>query len=173
MLRAGAAIGVGILVATGGGPGASSGASAEPLRLVLATSVAAAEPARLEDRWPAVPAGRALSLEDQLTDKLTELGNLLGKHLELLSHDTFQLTTNCRLRRAHLRIGAGSPDTFGFHVDGQVHFDDLNANIRARLELDIKGHAFRLELPAVELSPAHARGDYGVSIQLPLIARSF
>jgi len=71
--------------------------------VVLAAAVAASAPALADDgvllasRWPGVPDGHGLSLEDQITDHLTQpLGNELGKHLDLLSHDMFQLNVDCR-----------------------------------------------------------------------------
>lgn len=141
--------------------------------VAAARAPAVAEPVALADRWPSVPASRALSLEDQITNKLTELGNQLGRHLDLLSHDTFQLTVDCRRRRAHLRIGGGDDATVAVRLEGDVQFEDLNARIDAHLDLAFRGHALRLELPAVEMSPAWYRGDYGVAVRLPLFARSF
>jgi len=151
-------------------------AVAEPVMLVgVATTgqVAVAEPVALADRWPAVPRDRSLSLEDQVTDRLTELGNVLGRHLELLSHDTFALTVDCHLRRAHLRLGAGDDQTFAVRLDSDVQFEDLNAHVRARIDLGFRGHAVHLELPDFEMSPATYRGDYGIELKLPLFARSF
>ena len=147
--------------------------------LVLAASVAAAAPARADDavllasRWPTVAAGRGLSLEDQITDRLTVLGNELGKHLDLLSHDMFQLTVDCRHRRARVRLGAGDDEHLAFRFAGDIQFDDVNAHIDARIDLAFHGHLLHLELPALEMSPAEYRGDYGVEVKLPLFVRKF
>jgi hypothetical protein len=134
---------------------------------------AAAEPVALADRWPSAPPSRALSLEAQLTDQLTELGNLLGRHLELLSHDTFVLKVDCRKRRAHLRIGGGNDQVLALRLEGEVRFEDLDAHIAAHVDLAFRGHALRLELPAFALGPTWYRGDYGIAVRLPLFARSF
>lgn len=161
--------------------------SAEALALVLAsTSVAvvatglASAPAASADtaallasRWPSVPAGHAPSLEDQITDRLTELGNALGHHLDLLSHDLFQLRVDARRRRAHLRVGAGNRERLALQIDSDIQFDDSNARVCARLDVALRGHAVSLELPAFEMSPVSYRGDHGVELRVPLFVQRF
>jgi hypothetical protein len=147
--------------------------------VVLAASAAASAPAHADDamllaaRWPSVPAGHGLSLEDQITDRLSMLGNELGKHLDMLSHDMFQLTVDCRHRRARVRLGAGDDEHLAFRFAGDIQFDDVNAHIDARIDLAFHGHLLHLELPALEMSPAEYRGDYGVEVKLPLFVRKF
>ena len=160
--------------------------STEALALLAATSAvvvasglawvpaASADPAVvLASRWPSVPDGHALSLEDQITDRLTEIGNALGHHLDLLSHDTFQLRVDARRRRAHLRIGGGDSEGLALRLHSDIQFDDLNAHVCTRLDLALRGHALRLELPAFEMSPASYRGDHGVELRLPLFVQQF
>jgi hypothetical protein len=135
---------------------------------------ASADPAiLLASRWPTVPDGHALSLEDQITERLTQLGNQLGHHLDLLSHDMFQLQVDGRRRQAHVRIGGGDADLLSLCVDGDIQFDDINAHVHARLDLALRGHALSLELPAFEMAPVSYRGDYGVEVRLPLFVQRF
>jgi len=150
--------------------------------VVAATRLAAAEPVAeataepavlLGNRWPSVPEGRGLSLEDQITDRLTQLGNELGRHLDLLSHDMFQLTIDGRHRHAHVRLGAGDVGLLAFQFDSDIQFDDINAHVHARIDLGFYGHSVRFELPAFDMSPAEYRGDYGVELKLPLFVRKF
>jgi hypothetical protein len=142
--------------------------------LGAATGQAAADPTvLLASRWPDVPEGHGLSLEDQITERLTLLGNELGRHLDLLSHDMFQLTVDGRRRHAHVRVGGGSDELVACQIDGDIQFDDANAHIHARIDLGFHGHALRLELPDFEMSPAAYRGDYGVELRLPLFVRKF
>ena len=146
--------------------------------LVAAGRLAAAEPMAeradlLGDRWPSVPEGHGLSLEDQVADRLTQLGNELGRHLDLLSHDMFQLTVDGRHRHAHLRVGGGNAGGLAFRVDSDIHFEDVNAEVHARIDLGFHGHSVSLELPAFEMSPAEYHGDYGVELKLPLYVRKF
>ncbi len=129
--------------------------------------------ALLASRWPSVPDGHALSLEDQITDRLTEIGNAVGHHLDLLSHDMFQLRVDARLRRAHLRIGGGDSEGLALRLDGDIQFDDLNAHVCARLDVALRGHAVSLELPAFEMSPVSYRGDHGVELRVPLFVQRF
>jgi hypothetical protein len=147
--------------------------------VVLAAVVAASAPALgdegvlLASRWPGVPDGHDLSLEDQITDRLTQLGNELGKHLDLLSHDMFQLNIDCRRRRARVRFGAGDDQQLAFRFAGDIQFDDINARVNARIDLGFHGHLLHLELPTFEMSPAVYRGDHGVELRLPLFVRQF
>jgi len=146
--------------------------------LVAATGLAASPAAAdstvlLASRWPGVPDGRAPSLEDQITDRLTQLGNALGHHLDLLSHETLQLRVDARQRRAHLRIGAGDREHLALRLDGDIQFDDLSAHICARLDLALRGHAVSLELPPFDMSAVSYRGDHGVELRVPLILQRF
>lgn len=151
--------------------------------VVVGNGVAAAEPdppaepaqpsELLGHRWPGVPEGHGLSLEDQITDRLTQLGNALGRHLDLLSHDMFQLSLDGRKRHAHVRVGGGSLGLVAVQLDGDIQFDDIDAHIHARIDLGFHGHSLRLELPDFVMSPTEYRGDYGVELRLPLFVRKF
>jgi hypothetical protein len=141
--------------------------------IAFAPAASADSAVLLASRWPGVPEGHALSLEDQITDRLTEIGNALGHHLDLLSHDTFQLRVDARRRRAHLRIGGGDSGGLALRLDGDIQFEDLNAHVCARLDVALRGHALRLELPAFEMSPVSYRGDHGVELRVPLFVQQF
>jgi hypothetical protein len=146
--------------------------------LTVLAGAAPATPARAESlvmlatRWPDVP-GHDVSLEEQITEHLTQLGNAIGKHLDLLSHDMVQLTVDCRHRRAHLTLGGGDVAQLVVRIDSDIQFDDATARIRSRVDLAVHGHAVHFELPAFELSPAAYRGDYGLEFRLPLFAKQF
>jgi hypothetical protein len=151
--------------------------------LVVGQRVADADPATpaqppqpaepVSHRWPGVPEGHGLSLEDQITDRLTQLGNELGRHLDLLSHDMFQLSLDGRKRHAHVRVGGGSIGLLAVRLDGDIQFDDIDAHIHARIDLAFHGHSLQLELPDFVMSPTEYRGDYGVELRLPLFVRKF
>jgi hypothetical protein len=143
---------------------------------VIAATVrlaAADQAVLLASRWPGVPEGHGLSLEDQITDRLTQLGNTLGQHLDLLSHDMFQLQVDGRHRRAHVRVGGGSNELLAIRVDGDIQFEDLDAHVHARIDLGFHGHELALELPGFDVCPAEYRGDRGVELRLPLFVRKF
>jgi hypothetical protein len=144
-----------------------------PVVWIAATQLAVAEPVLLAERWPSVPAGHELSLEDHITDRLSWLGNTLGEHLDLLSHDLLQLRFDGRRRRAHVRLGGGSHDGLQIRLDGDIQLDDLNARVHARIDLGLRGRLLHLELPAFEMSPTEYRGDRGVELRLPLFVRTF
>lgn len=142
---------------------------------ILAVSAsAAAEPdMALSTRWPNIPERHGLSLQDQITDRLTEIGNTLGQHLDLLSADMFQLKVDGRRQRAHIRFGAGRMDMLAFQVDCGIQFQDLNAHVDAHIDLGFDGHLLRLELPAFQVQPAEYRGDYGVQVEVPVFVQRF
>lgn len=142
------------------------------------TVLAGAAPARAESlvmlatRWPDVP-GRDVTLEEQITEHLTQLGNAIGKHLDLLSHDMVHLSVDCRHRSARLTLGGGDVEQLMLQIDSDIQFDDATARIRSRVDLAVHGHAVHFELPAFELSPASYRGDHGVELRLPLFVQQF
>jgi hypothetical protein len=152
---------------------ASTPAAVVAFGLASAPTASADTAVLLASRWPSVPEGHMLSLEDQITDRLTLLGNALGDHLDRLSHDMFQLRVDARLRRAHLRIGGGDSEGFTLRLDSDIQFDDLNAHVCARLDLALRGHAVSLPLPAFEMSPASYRGDHGIELRVPLLVHQF
>ncbi|TMQ06032.1 MAG: hypothetical protein E6J90_28850 [Deltaproteobacteria bacterium] len=150
------------------------GSIAVAVALCASAGPAAAEPAvLLASRWPSVPADRGLSLEDQITEHLTQLGNELCHHLDLLSHDMFQLRVDGFRRRAHVRLGGGNAEMVSVRLDGDIQFEDINARIHTRIDLALHGHAMHLELPTFEMSPAEYRGDRGVELRVPLFEQKF
>ena len=138
------------------------------------TSVARADDISIYERlWPAVPHDHSMSLEDRLTDQLTELGNMLGYHLDVLSADMLALNFDGRHRRAHVRFGTIDSDFVTFKFDSVVQFDDGLAQIRARFVFGIRGHMVHVELPQMEMSPTEYHGERGVELRVPLYRKFF
>jgi hypothetical protein len=138
------------------------------------SSVAAADEYALYERlWPGVPDGRHLTLSQQITERLTLLGNTLGHHLDVLSKETLTLRFDGRRRRAYVRLGAGETQYLTFRLASDVHFTEGLARISTRVDLSIAGRALHLELPEVEMTPTEYRGERGVVVRLPLFRRSF
>jgi len=130
----------------------------------------------LYDRlWPDAPVSGRLTLSQQITDQLTELGNTVGQHMSALSHDTLTLTFDGRRRRAKIRLGLADDGTrfLVLRLDGDVHFTQGVARVAATLDVGIAGHVVQLELPAIDLAPASSRGERGVETRLPLFKRTF
>src|SRR5262245_54464864 len=113
------------------------------------SSVALADDDTIElaARWHELPAGRGLSLEQRITDNLTELGNTLGSHVNVLSDDVLGLKFDGRARRARMRLGTGEGQYLRFKLDSDWHFANGKARIAASLELGIGTHQYHLELP--------------------------
>lgn len=124
-------------------------------------------------RWPDVPEGHALSLEDQITDRISAAGNAVGSQLEELSHDMFRLKVDARHRRAHLRLGGGDDEHLAIRLDSDIQFDDLDAHFQTQIGVGYHGHTVQLALPMFELAPAEYRSNYGIAVKLPLFVRKF
>lgn len=144
------------------------------LVVVAAARPAAAEDKTLYDRlWPEVPAGRHLTLSDQITEQLTLLGNLVGYHVDVLSADLIAMRVDARRRRAYVRIGAGDERVLRLRIASDIHFTEGLARVTTRIDLRIRGRNLELELPEAEVVPASYRGDRGVEIRVPLFRRRF
>ena len=74
--------------------------------VVLSSGVALADMSA-DKLWPAVPVGHDLSMEDQLTNRIDEWGNQMGRHLDQMSHDVLAIRIDARRNRAHMRVGYG------------------------------------------------------------------
>lgn len=144
------------------------------LLCVAGTAQAESSEHQLYDRlFPRVPDGRHLTLSQQITDQLTLLGNTIGQHVDVLSHETIGLRFDGRRRRAYVRLGAGSERYLNFAFASNIHFTQGMARIDARIQLSVAGRAYALRLPEVEMVPASYRGERGVEIRVPLFKRSF
>jgi len=124
-------------------------------------------------RWPDVPDGHALSLEDQITERISAAGNAVGDHLETLSHDMFRLKVDARHRRAHLGLGGGDTEHFALRLDSDIQFEDLDAHFQTQIGFGYHGHTVQFALPMFEVTPAEYRSNYGVAVKLPLFIRKF
>jgi hypothetical protein len=143
------------------------------LAALLAASPAAADNELYERLWPRVPEGRHLKLSDQITDQLTELGNFMGEHMNVLSADVLAMSFDGRRRRAFIRLGGGDARFLEFKLASDVRFFDGKAQINTRIDFTIAGNRMQLELPEMEMVPASYRGERGVEVRLPLFKRNF
>ncbi len=142
--------------------------------LVVLAAPAAADHKDLYDRlWPRVPEGHQLKLSDQITEQLTELGNFVGDHMNVLSHDMLTMTFDGKRRRAFFAVGGGDSRYLEFKLASDVQFFDGRAKINTRIDLAIAGKQLELELPEMEMVPASYHGERGVEVRLPLFKRSF
>ena len=125
----------------------------------------------LERRWPAVPADRAESEEDVITDHLSDLGNTLGNKMTALSDQMIGLHVDGRGQRARMRVGTGTGHYLAFKLDTDWYFSDGKARINAKVQLGLAGHELALQLPAMEMEPTNYHGEDGVMLKLPLFER--
>ncbi len=144
------------------------------LALVLAATPAFAdEAAPMEHMWPALPAYHGLSLEDQITDHLSELGNVVGHQLDQLSHDMIGLHVDGRGQRARLRLGTGTGHYLTFRFDSDWHFAEGKARVNARVHLGLAGHVIDFKLPAMDVSTDSYHGESLVQVNVPLLEKHF
>lgn len=146
---------------------AAAPALADPVSIDLATATTA-------DRiWPGLPAWHGLTMDQRITDHLTDLGNLLGHHLDLLTDDVVALKVDGRANRAWLRVGAGDTRYLSLHVATDWHFVNNVAEVYAKLQLGLAGHELDLALPEVQVSGDNYHGQQLVVIDVPLLQRHF
>jgi hypothetical protein len=128
-----------------------------------------------ERLWPETPVNGGLTLQERITDHLTELGNTVGSTLDTLSYGNVGVKFDGRRRKAHMRVGTAAVDEkyLVFNLEADMHFGDGTGQVQARLELGIGGHTIAFELPDFEMAPAEYRGDRGVEIRVPLFKRTF
>lgn len=125
----------------------------------------------MSERWHDVPIGHQLKLSQQITDQLTELGNFIGGHVNVLSDDMLGLRFDGRHRRARMRFGTGEGQYLRFKVDTDWHFTAGKARIVTRIDLGLGTHQFHLDLPDFEMLPTSVYGERGVEVRLPLFER--
>ena len=125
----------------------------------------------LSERWHDVPPSQRLRLSVQITDGLTELGNFVGTHVNVLSDDILMMKFDGRKRYARIRFGTGEGQYLRFKFDSDWYFAKGKARVQARVDLGIGTHDFHLELPDIDMVPASYRGDRGVEVRLPLFER--
>ena len=130
----------------------------------------------MDKQWPQLPHQahyQSGDFGDQLTDHLTELGNQIGEHLDLLSHDYFRIHVDGRAQRARMRLGGGNPRYLEFRVDSDWHFAEGKARVAAKVELGLAGHELNVTLPAMDLSTDNYHGEGMVQVNIPVLERHF
>jgi hypothetical protein len=136
--------------------------------------VAAAEDL-YERLWPEAPNSTRLTLSQQITDQLTELGNVVGSHVTVLSNETIALNFDGRRRRARIRLGLTDDGNryLTFKLASDVHFTQGMARFSTQIEVGVAGRVLHLELPDVEMAPSEYHGERGVMVRVPLFKRTF
>lgn len=137
----------------------------------MASTASADDELLLSSRWHDVPSGHALQLSQQITDQLTELGNFIGGHVNVLSDDMVALHFDGRSRRARMRFGIGEGSYLHFKLDTDWKFSAGKARIATRIDLGLGKHEWHLDLPDVEMLPANVYGDHGVEVRLPIFEK--
>jgi hypothetical protein len=125
----------------------------------------------LGQRWHDVPNRPRLKLSVQITDELTELGNLIGTSMNELSNDMLGLTFDGRRRRAKLRLGTGDGEFLRFRLDSDWHFTQGRARVVAKVQVGIGKHQLNVDLPDMDVVPASYRGERGVEVRIPFFER--
>jgi hypothetical protein len=126
----------------------------------------------LDEQWPQVPADHSMSLEDRITDKVTDAGNHVGNELDQLSHHVARLHVDGRARRAQLHLGYGNEHLL-VNFDSNWLFADGKAYIKAKLELALGDHHFQLELPNMDLSHDNYKGEGMVEVNVSVLEKRF
>ncbi len=126
----------------------------------------------LDRVWPEVPSDHGESLEDRITDHLTDWGNHVGNRLDELSHHIASLHVDGRARRAQLHLGGGN-EHLKLDFDSSWLFADGKAYVKAKLEIALQGHRFELELPDMDLSHDNYHGQDLVQVNVSVLEKRF
>ncbi len=127
----------------------------------------------MESVWPGVPASHLLTEDQVMVDHLSALGNFIGEHMDVLSHDLIGLHVDGRAQRARLRLGGGNVRYLQLRFDSDWHFADNVARVNARLFLGIAGHEIAFKLPAMDVSTDSYHGESLVQVNMPLLEKHF
>jgi len=125
----------------------------------------------LDAAFPRLPEVQKASMGQRLQDELSEVGNQLGHHMNVLSNDVLSFQFDVRARRAKVRVGAGDDRYARFAVATDVTFTQQLARVEATVDFAIEGHRYKLELPAFELMPQSYQGDRVVVLLVPVVER--
>ena len=123
--------------------------------------------------WPEVPTDPSPSMEDQITDHLTELGNMLGGHMNVLSDHMLSLKVDGRHNSAKLHVGNGGEHFLRFNLDTDWLFAEGKAHVKAHLGLGLGKHELELKLPDMDVIPDNYHGQDLVQVNVSVLERRF
>ncbi|MEO6775470.1 MAG: hypothetical protein ABI467_21085 [Kofleriaceae bacterium] len=126
----------------------------------------------LDHTWPALPDDHSESMEDRITDHLTDWGNHVGGEVDAWSHHFAKLHVDGRNRRAKLHLGGGN-EHLAVNFDSSWLFADGKAYAKVHLELALQGHRFELELPDMDLSHDSYHGEGLMQVNVSVLERRF
>jgi hypothetical protein len=121
--------------------------------------------------WPAVPDNHERTLEQQIRDRITDLGNGLGEQLGLLSRDLIALRCDGYGQRASLWLGGGTARTLKLQAESAWQLTDGAARIAVQLDVAIAGNELVVRLPDFELMQAPFDGR--IEVVLPVVDYAF
>lgn len=116
--------------------------------------------------------GKGRTYSERIAEQLTLLGDSVNGHVGALSLDTIKFRIDGQRRRAHLRL-AGETRYLALKIEGDIHFRRGAAEVDAKVDLMIAGHAVRFELPDFEVMPRSYLGERYVEVRVPLFRGSF
>lgn len=126
----------------------------------------------LDQQWPALPDDHSLSLEDRITDHLTDWGNHVGMEMARWSHDHAVLRVDGRGRRAELHFGGGN-EHLAFHFDSNWLFADGKAYAKVHLDLALQGHHLEVQLPEMDVCRDSYANQDMVKVNVSVLERRF
>jgi len=126
----------------------------------------------LDHNWPAVPEDHSPSMEDRITDHLTDWGNHVGGEMDAWSHHYAKLRVDGRNRRAQLHLGGGN-EHLEFNFDSSWLFADGKAYAKVHLELALQGHRFEVQLPDMDVSRDSYHGEGLTQVNVSVLERRF
>jgi hypothetical protein len=126
----------------------------------------------LDQVWPEVPSDHSVSLEDRITDHVTDWGNHVGNRMDQWSRHHARLRVDGRNRRAQLHLGGGNEHLM-LDFDSSWLFTDGKAIVKAKFQVALEGHHFELELPNMDLSHDSYHGQGMVEVNVAVLEKRF
>lgn len=125
----------------------------------------------LEAAWPKAPAKSGASMGMMITDELTEIGNEIGHHMNVLSKDVVSLSFDGRQKRLKAKVGLGDSQYASFSLATDIQFVGSTAKVKATIDFSIQGKRMKFDLPEFEMMPQSYQGDRVVVLLVPIIQR--
>ncbi|MFT3697524.1 MAG: hypothetical protein QM831_30555 [Kofleriaceae bacterium] len=139
-------------------------AGANPIDLALVDG----QQLKLDDEWPALPDYQELSMEDRITDKVSDAGNDASSHVDAWTRHYVSWRVDGRRNRGSLHLGNEM-----IALDSNWLFANSRAHIDAKLELNVASHHIELELPGMDLSRDSVRNDSVSTLNVAVLEKRF
>lgn len=123
---------------------------------------------KLDDEWPALPEVQELSMEDRVTDHMSDWGNHASHHVDAWTGHHLSWRVDGRHNRAALHLGGSA-----LALDTSWLFINNHAHVDATLELNVSSHHFEVPLPGMDISRDSVHNDSVTTLNVAVLEKRF